>query len=90
MPNLDLSRKSVKFLEGLPAKQFRQISLALIGLTREPFPADARPLKGHDPYHRIDVGEYRVIYRLEDDTAKIALIGKRNDDAVYREFRRQR
>ena len=35
-----------------------------------------------------DIGEYRIIYRIEEDLLKIALVGKRNDSAVYRELAR--
>jgi mRNA interferase RelE/StbE len=37
----------------------------------------------------VDCGEYRIIYRLDDDVLRIALIGKRNDDQVYEIFKRK-
>jgi mRNA interferase RelE/StbE len=37
---------------------------------------------------RTDSGEYRIIYRVEEDELHVALIGKRNDDEVYRLLRR--
>ena len=45
-------------------------------------------LRGY-PFYRIDVGEYRVIYDLDGDVVRIILIGKRNDDEVYRRLRRK-
>ena len=42
-------------------------------------------VKGSD-YLRIDIGEYRVVYRVEGDTVKIALVGKRNDSDAYRQL----
>ena len=38
---------------------------------------------------RLDAGEYRIVYRLEDDVIWIDVVGKRNDDAVYREVARK-
>jgi len=87
MKKIDLSLRAHKFLEGLPAKQFRQVALAIFRLAREPFPQDARSLQGY-PYHRIDVGEFRIIYRVEEDVVRVALAGKRNDDEVYRQLGR--
>jgi len=87
MKKLDLSLRAVRFLESLPTKQFRQVVTAMLRLLRDPFPHDSRQLQGH-PYHRIDVGEYRVVYRLEGDLLRVALIGKRNDDEVYRQLAR--
>jgi len=52
-----------------------------------PKPRDSKELKGY-PYRGTDIGEYRIIYRLEEDVLKIALVGKRNDSAVYRELAR--
>jgi len=87
MKKLDLSLRAQGFLEGLPPKQFRQVVSAILRLLRDPLPHDSRPLQGY-PYHRIDVGEYRVIYHVQDDLLRVALIGKRNDDDVYRQLRR--
>ena len=35
-------------------------------------------------YRRVDVGEYRIVYDLPEDMVRVLLIGKRNDDAVYK------
>ena len=48
-------------------------------------PHDSKELKGH-PYRGTDIGEYRIIYRVEKDVLKIALVGKRNDSAVYKKL----
>jgi mRNA interferase RelE/StbE len=37
---------------------------------------------------RKDSGEYRVVYRYDDTTVYIMLIGKRNDDEVYKQLER--
>jgi mRNA interferase RelE/StbE len=52
-----------------------------------PKPHDSKELKGQ-PYRRTDIGEYRIIYRVEENVLKIALVGKRNDSAVYKKLAR--
>ncbi len=84
---LGLEKRCASFLGTLPAKAFRQIALRIFDLMREPLGHDTRALAG-TPYRRADVGEYRVIYRIEADTVLVILIGKRNDDEVYRQLRR--
>ena len=37
---------------------------------------------------RADIGEYRIIYRYDDDVLYAPTVGKRNDDDVYRQLRR--
>jgi len=85
---LEVTKAAGKFLESLPPKQFRQVVLSVLKLRQNPEPNDSRQLIGSDSYRRVDIGEYRVIYRFETDTVYIALIGKRNDDEVYKKFGR--
>ena len=87
MYRLALTPRAAKFLEGLPAKQFRQVTLKIFALLRDPFPPDSARLSGY-PYYRADVGEYRIIYRIDEGTVKVPLVGKRNDDEVYRDLNR--
>ncbi len=84
MLRLDLTKKTIAFLDKLPPKQ---ISKKIFSLMANPKPHDSKGLKGY-PYRRTDIGEYRIIYRIEKDLLKIALVGKRNDSAVYRQLAR--
>ena len=87
MLRLDLTNKTIAFLDKMPPKQFKQVSKKIFSLMVNPKPHDSMELKGY-PYRRTDIGEYRIIYRIEEDLLKIALVGKRNDSAVYRELAR--
>ncbi len=51
-------------------------------------PTDHRQLIGY-PYQRIDSGEYRIVYRFDAENIYVILIGKRNDDEVYRKLKRK-
>ncbi|MBT4876174.1 MAG: type II toxin-antitoxin system RelE/ParE family toxin, partial [Desulfobacula sp.] len=53
----------------------------------DPEPHDSKELKGY-PYRGTDIGEYRIIYRLEENVLKIVLVGKRNDSEVYKKMTR--
>jgi len=85
-----LSKNSVAFLAKRPPKHARQITGKIIGLCEEPHPPDSKLLHGSpEGYLRADVGEYRIIYLIEGDNLEVHLIGKRNDDEVYRRFARR-
>jgi len=86
---LDFSRDADKFLIALAPKQYKQIVSKILALANDPTPHDSQKLQGYDDKYRIDCGEYRVIYHFDDDTVFIEAVGKRNDDAVYREIRRR-
>lgn len=87
MLRLELSSRARDFLDRLPAKQFRQVASKVFDLMKEPEPTDSLKLSGF-PYRRADVGEYRIIYRVEEDTLVVPLIGNRNDDRIYKDFAR--
>ena len=86
MLKLDLTKRALSFLEQLPPKQFRQVANKVFGLMENPEPHDSKELIGY-PFRRAEIGEYRIVYRVEDDILKVALIGKRNDDNVYRQLK---
>lgn len=52
-----------------------------------PYPQDSKVLMGYPAYRRVSVGEYRIVYRVVDDILLISLIGKRNDDEVYKKLK---
>jgi mRNA interferase RelE/StbE len=84
---LQLSRESQKFLNNLPPKQFRQIVKKVFSLMENPLPHDSQEMKGY-PFLRNDIGEYRIIYDVQEDTLRIVLVGKRNDDEIYKNLGR--
>lgn len=86
MLKLDITKQVLKFFRSLPAKQYRQVFNKVLALMEDPEPPDSSSLIGY-PYRRADIGEYRIIYRVEGDCLKVALIGKRNDDEVYRQLK---
>jgi mRNA interferase RelE/StbE len=88
--NLDLSKRANDFLQQLPPKQFKQVVSAIFSLLNNPKPVDAKLLMGYDKLYRKDIGEFRIIYRYFQETERvfIVLVGKRNDDEVYKLLRR--
>lgn len=85
MLKLLVSKKAQKFLDDLPPKQFRQIVKKVFALLEKPKPHDSEELRGY-PFLRNDVGEYRIIHDVQGDTLRLILVGKRNDDEVYRQL----
>jgi mRNA interferase RelE/StbE len=89
MLRIDLHKPAARFLDRLPPKPRRQLSVKIHQLAADPHPPDSKPLKGFDyPYLRATAGEYRIIYGVEGDRLHVFIVGKRNDDEVYRQLRR--
>lgn len=86
-----LSRHAEKFVRGRVGKHATQIALKIKALCQDPEPPDSQLLKGDsEGFRRADIGEYRIIYRVDGDILQVPLIGKRNDDEVYQRYRRKR
>jgi len=83
---LTLKPKAKKFIASLPPKHQRQIKDCILALQDNPIPHDAKKLIGYDDYTRVDKDEYRIIYRYDGKKklVTVVLVGKRNDDAIYR------
>lgn len=89
MRKLLLQKAVIKDLDELPAKQYRQVVSAILDLLVDPTPHYSKRLQS-SPYSRIAVGEYRVIYRADDDVIAVITFGKRNDGAVYQWLERHK
>ena len=87
MLSLDLTHQAKDFLDQLDPKRFRQVVKKVFSLLENPRPADSKPLHGYH-FLRADIGEYRIIYRVEENCLKVAIVDKRNDDEVYKKLRR--
>jgi mRNA interferase RelE/StbE len=88
MPRLDLSKQAFRFISELPVKQGRQIMEKLKIICDDPQGLPSEMLKGYAPLRRVRAGEFRIIYALDDDVVRVRLIGKRNDDEIYKALRR--
>ena len=80
--SISIRKQALKELEELPIKAGRQISKAIDHLSEQPRPAGCKKLKGEkEDLWRIRIGDYRVIYTIEDviKIVEIRKIGHRRD-----------
>lgn len=84
MPTIKLSKRADKALGKIPAKQAKQIAARIKQLADDPEALPTVELKGYAPWRRAKSGEYRIIYKIDGDILRVALVGKRNDDEIYR------
>jgi mRNA interferase RelE/StbE len=82
--HLDYLDNFLKDLRDLPPKHFKQIISKVLSLKLDPFPNDYKQLHDKNGLLRVDSGEYRIIYSVTNDSVQILLVGKRNDDEVYK------
>ena len=89
MKRLNMTNQAAKFLGSLDAKQYRQVGQKIFSLMQDSMPQDSVGMAGaKNGERRVDAGEYRIIYTASDTEVDIQVIGKRNDDEVYRIWQR--
>ncbi|OUL25822.1 addiction module toxin RelE [Nostoc sp. T09] len=79
------SRGAIKQLKKLPTDIKERIDSKILNLAIEPRPIGVKKLQGDAHSYRIRVGDYRVIYEIEDDFLLVTVIkvGHRSD--VYKD-----
>lgn len=88
MLTITFTNDALKFVKGLEAKPKSQVYEKTISLISEPRPASSTELKGFRGYLRLRVGDFRVIYKILQDSIQVVLIDNRSDDEVYRKLER--
>ena len=79
-----LERAAEKDLKSLSSKLHNRIIVALQRLAKNPRPAGCRKLTGSDDDWRIRVGDYRIVYEIDDDAEVVRVNRVRHRREVYR------
>jgi mRNA interferase RelE/StbE len=78
-----LRRSAEKELDRCPDKVRHRIARRLLELESTPRPHGVQKLQGHDGY-RIRVGDYRVLYLIDDEAKTIEVLAVGHRREVYR------
>ena len=80
---LEVSQTAHQQLRRLPARTQGRINRAVAGLADNPRPHGAKKLTVRDGY-RVRVGDYRILYRIDDGTRKVIIYRVMSRGDVYR------
>jgi len=78
--NLSIGRRVQKVIDQLPTNVYHQIRSSIADLAQTPRPVGCIKLIGEEAW-RIRVGDYRVVYEIDDknQTVNIIQVGHRRD-----------
>jgi mRNA interferase RelE/StbE len=71
---INIHRKAEKILKRLDGDTLESIRRAIRSLANDPCPGGIKKLAGYDNLYRIQVGDWRIIYAIEDDRLIILLL----------------
>jgi len=78
-----LSKAARKQLASLPTSVHYKIIEDLSGLSLLPRPPGSKKLKGYKNAYRVRVGDYRIIYEIEDKVLRILVIAIGHRKNIY-------
>jgi mRNA interferase RelE/StbE len=77
-------KSAAKSLTKIPKTDQKRIAEKIDSLAEGPPNQDTTKMKGNNPFHRVRVGDYRIIYEIQNEVLIILIvkIGHRSD--IYR------
>jgi mRNA interferase RelE/StbE len=82
---VEFKPKAARFLERMPEPDRSRTLQRIEDLEKSPRPAGSKKMKGTD-YYRLRSGDYRVIYRINDDVLVVLVVRVGHRKEVYRKL----
>ena len=83
MYKIIIKKKAKKFIDKLPMPTKKRIIEAINLL---PYGSDIKQMKGHDDLFRLRVGDYRIIYTVDNGELIVYVIGAGNRGQIYNKY----
>jgi len=81
---VQFATSAAKEFRSLSPQLKRRVGSAIDALGQDPRPPGVRKLVGHERLYRIRVGQYRVVYEIDDEGQFIRVTRIRHRREVYR------
>jgi mRNA interferase RelE/StbE len=79
-----LERQAEKALRRLPREVFVRVDRLLLSLADDPRPAGCKKLAGYESLYRLRVGDWRLVYSVEEDRLVVLVIEIASRGQAYR------
>ena len=81
---IEVTHSAEKVLESLPTDVRARVIHKIEALREDPRPRGSEKLSGEEQFYRVRVGDYRIIYEVQDDVLLVLVLrlGHRRD--IYR------
>ncbi|WP_027943302.1 type II toxin-antitoxin system RelE family toxin [Amycolatopsis taiwanensis] len=82
--SIEITREAMRALAKLDKPVRRRLQTAIYGLQNEPRPIGVKALKGLNGAYRMRVGDYRIIYTIDDGRLVVVVVDLGRRREVYR------
>jgi mRNA interferase RelE/StbE len=84
MYHAEFTSSAARQLKKLPRDVQRRIAVAIDGLEHEPRPQGVRKLSAEEGIYRIRVGDYRILYQIDDKVLLVLIVSVGDRKDIYR------
>jgi mRNA interferase RelE/StbE len=81
---IEFVKQAAKQFKALPTQEQQRLQYKIDALEIEPRPSGVVKLAGEEDLYRIRVGDYRIIYRIQDNQFLILVVKIGHRREVYR------
>ena len=81
---LEIKLSAQKELDALDDKLFSRVDPKILALADNPRPAGSKKLKGHKDQWRLRIGDWRVVYIIDDAAKHVSITRVRHRREVYK------
>lgn len=80
---IEIKKSAVKEIENLPSVVLKRVIFHIQELSDDPRPNGCKKLSGDEKY-RIRVGDYRILYEIEEEIVTVYVVKVAHRKEVYR------
>ena len=81
---IEVYRTAAKALRKIPKPDQKRIGKKIDNLAEDLPNPETTKMKGNNPFHKVRVGDYRIVYEIQDDILLILIIKIGHRKEVYR------
>lgn len=78
---IEIDKRAIKFISKQLQKQKERILKAIYNL---PHSGDIKPMRGYTDFFRLRVGDYRIIYKVDNGILLVQVVEIENRGDVYK------
>ena len=81
--SINIKKSVEKDLRNLPTSMISRVIEAIDGLKENPYPKQSKKLRATEKTYRLRVGNYRIIYQVDEERKEITVYHVRHRENVY-------